>query len=408
MSDNKLALALALEAEHEATEVADTYEGISKALDIDSNLDDAGHATDVAAALENLHFIMENFPEMDVTSMALVQVIGDIAGAGSGGMDGRHFTAAMEAYDGSTNSLTTVENAGGKAEQIIAKIEEIIAYVIAKIKEFIAWVIQKFQNGYKHLKEAAVNLKHIVGRSMDNRSISKMRKRLGLMIELARAIEAFIPICADLSAVRIESADAEFGHNEETIDVSMIRRMENMMGQLETYEKKFPDSYWKGAIKIIPHTERISHNNVLSTSASFAKNYFEVSKGIIASSGDADDETMSKIGHDMVSEIEDVVEAYGRFMSKHGNLSLVTLAENIGEALKKIDATVKRAGLHSMGWRHGERAGGTKVAAFREILAGTNKDISAITKISGFVDSECSSLTKMLNHLKNVDEPVAA
>ena len=403
MTDKNRGLTLALEAEHEAEVVADTYEGLAQVLDIEGSLSDAHQASDVALGLESLSIVLENLKELDGTDLAMIQVIGDIAGASSG-MNGAYFTPAME--DMEDDGVSPED----KSASIMEKIAEIIKYVIEKINKFIAWAMEKFRVGFKNMKEAGANLKGLVGRQMEVRKINKVRERLGGMIEMAKGIEAFIPVVADLAAVRLESSAVDAGHIEEPMPVSIVNKMESLYRQLEAFEKKFGEKTWSGGVEIKAVTERISHNNVLSTEASFSKNYFAVSQSVLGTGADdASDETMGKIGHDLISEIEDVIDLFSRFMGESGTLSLTTLSKSIKVHLEGIRKVISTDEARSLFNRHGQRLGKTKVAVLREVVNGVNKDVSAVVKLSGALDSQCNALSKMLNGLKQVDmEPAAA
>lgn len=398
---NQDTLALALEAEQEAEAVADTYEGLAQVLDIENSLSDAKQASDVAMGLENLNLVLESLKDLDINDVALIQVVGDIAGASSG-LPGSFFTPAMEDME---DGEATAEQ---KSTSIMEKIAEIIKYVIEKISAFIAWAAEKFRRGYRDLKEAASGLKGMVGRKMEMRKIDAMREKIAIMHELAKVIESYIPLVADLAAVRLEASGAEAGHIEETMPVSTINKMDSLYRQLEAFNKKFGEKELRAGVKIEAKVERVSHVNVLATAASFSKNYFEVSQSLLGRTDVSDDTTLSKVGHDLISQIEDVVDEFSRFMSESGTLSLTTLGKSVKTHLGGIQKVIDSDSAGGM-FRHQQRVGKTRVAVLREVVQGLSRDVSSIVKLGGLVDTRCAAMSKQLSAMKNIDmEPAAA
>jgi len=401
MTEKNIALSLALEAEAEADAVANTYEGLAQVLDIENCLTDAKQAEDVAVGLENLSLVLESLKELDATDIALVQVIGDIAGASSG-ISGAVFTPALE-----SSAVMNVEqvSTSDKSQAIIDKIKQMIAYVVEKIKAFIAWAIEKFRNGFKHLKETVSAFKHMVGRSADSRKINSIRKRCASMLELSKAIEQYVPIVADLAETRIAANEAEAGHVEETMDVSVLNKMEAAQRQLLNFEKKFDEKTWHAGVKIGVQTERINHTNTLSSTASFCKNYFVVTQSLIGGGDEPSEENTSKISHDLVSEIEDVVSDYARFLGESGALSLTTLSKSLEQEMKNFKDHLRRHDNDIDLKLTGRKTyGPMKASQMREILGGIIKDITSITKLSSAIDSECTSLNKALARIRDVEE----
>ena len=293
-----------------------------------------------------------------------------------------------------------------KSNAIMEKIHEMISYVIEKINAFIAWAMEKFRNGFKKLKEVANNTHAIVGRAFEQRLIDIVRKRLGGMLQLSKAIDAYIPLVHDLALWRGEISKADAGHVDEGLPHELINHMESMYRSLDAYSKKFGSEIRHAGIQIIPHTERIVHNTALASAASFSKNFFEVKKVLFSlGAEEVTDETMGKIGHDLISQIEDVVDAYARYTGDHGTSSLTTMGKNIKKMLESIQDSMKNDKAN----RYTKRFGKTKMAVLRECVHGISKDIASIVTLSSAIDKECGSLSSLLGSLKNIEmEPATA
>ncbi len=196
MVDINKALAIALESEQETEAVSNTYEGLAQMLDIDTALNDTAHATDVAVGLENLQLVLESIQELDGNDIALVQVIGDIAGASSGGLNGALFTPAMEAVDDGGSS------ASDKAKNIATKITEMIKLIIAKIQQFIEWVISKAKVGLEVLKKAGDRVANQVGQVVNKEKYDALKLLLQSDLKLIASLPDFILVNNAVASLR--------------------------------------------------------------------------------------------------------------------------------------------------------------------------------------------------------------
>lgn len=180
MSKNNLAVSLALEAIAEEEVIQDIrYEAEVKA-DIESTIEEVQAAADTANGLDGLQAVLESYKELDVTGMALFQVVGDIAGAVHG-VDGALFTPGLE--DASTAEIHDYTGSD-KAKAIRENIAKAVETVVEKIKQFIAWIAEKVTAVVKKLLLGTRQLRKLVGKETTSDKINSIKEKLDSASEL--------------------------------------------------------------------------------------------------------------------------------------------------------------------------------------------------------------------------------
>lgn len=115
--------------------VIHTYELQGVVASVESLHDEIVHAGDIVSSVENLALVLEGIQEYSMTDTALVQVVGDVAGA-SCGIDGSHFTPSME-------DQNEGKPLGEKIKAILNQIAAFLRKVYAQIKMYIAHQFSK-------------------------------------------------------------------------------------------------------------------------------------------------------------------------------------------------------------------------------------------------------------------------
>lgn len=396
MSGKINALALALEAEHEAEQVADTYQALATVLGVDEEVSDAAQAGEIATGLEQLQAVLESLQEQDIHDISLTQVIGDLAGAATG-VSGDLFTPAME-------DVEAENDAAERAATLTSRIREIIVAILEKLATLAKWVFAKFRQLVAAMKAGLAKLRQMASKKIDVSRARAIKKRIVMMNDTAKALEDFIPLIAELGDLRIRAAEEPAGYAEEVMDLSMVNEMERCLRSMEAFTKKYGTERYVGNIKFSATTDRLDRQSAQATVLTFSHCYFEVSR--TSNGSEALNEAMD--GEDvgspdaLINELEAVSTSYARFLGDHGALSLPTLIKAME---KKVSAFKTKTGSFSWMKLGAENVGQTAMKILNMSALAIARDVNVLTKVSSFVTIDASALNGMLNAMVNVEEP---
>lgn len=147
--------------------VISTYELQGVVTSIESLHNEIVHANDIATSTEQLALVLEGIMELSITDAALIQVVGDIAGA-SCGVDGSAFTPSMEDAEEGVPL-------GQKIKAILNQIAAFIRKVFAQIKMYIAHQFSKshrIAKKYETLGESIRNYDFTKATEIDMRDVA--------------------------------------------------------------------------------------------------------------------------------------------------------------------------------------------------------------------------------------------
>lgn len=399
MSDKKTALALAMEAEHESEQVADTYQALTTVLDVENQISEAKEAQDVAVGLEALSAVLESIAEQDIHDLSLTQVIGDIAGAATG-VSGELFTPAMEDVEADNDSAE-------RASTLTDRIMEILSKLLEKLSSLAKWIYAQFKKLLAGIKNAAGDLRGLVGRKIAAGKARRLQRKITQMNDTARALEEFIPLMAELAEVRIAIAQEPAGYAEETLDLSWLSRMEKVASSMERFSKKYENDRYVGNIKFAIHEERIDRISAQAAVLTFGGNYFTVSrKSNDSEAVDEADDRLEKatVDNALIRDLDDVVRSYSRFLSEHGSLSLPTLIKAVEQKVTDFKFKAKSGGFAFLKGLSSKEIGTTERKVLNMSVMAMTRDVNALAQVSSYVTVDSNTLNGILNSLVNIDE----
>lgn len=390
MSDINNALAIALESEHEAEAVENTYSGLAQVLDIENSMGDVSHATDVAVGLENLQIVLESIKELDINDVAMIQVIGDIAGASSGGLPGAMFTPAMESVD------DTGASAGEKAKSIGVKIGEMIDTIIEKIRAFIKWMVERLGGGLKALKEAGELLAANVGMAYYKPRYDALKQRLVNDLDFIKSLTEYMKVTDGIVETFMMfgsmkpndfSNDPGFSLNPRYFTL-VNHSVEEMKRFSRAFDRK---EYVCGASYEVDLAE-IAHGSANDLVMSYNRNFIKINdKGY--QRPEYNGEELARLGHDLVSAIEDVHSGFSTLMDSKSKGS-------VAELLNKTHAQMTTLRNREQDMIADSPNNGMAIAnVLSRAVNGIRFNVSMIAKISTIVDREISSLASEYKNL---------
>lgn len=390
MSDINKVLAIALESEQEAEAVSNTYEGLAQVLDIDNSLADVKHATDVATGLENLQAVLESIQELDAGDIAMVQIIGDIAGASSGGLSGALFTPAMEAVDDGDSS------AKDKAASIAAKIGEMIKLIIEKIKQFVNWVVTRAMASLEGLQKSGARLASLVGQTVDKSKYDALKQLLQSDLKLIASLPEFLSTVGEIALARTVFAELnidEFGQDKQ-LDKRIVV-MQNAQHQVARFGEKYNHVKFLTGIGYQVLTEKIDDTDVSVASYRLLHNVVSVHREKNVDAAQAGEGAV-RIGHDLVSAIEDVYNGFAKFQDASKSDTIPSQIRNISKLVQSVgtryDALLSEAMNKSVN-------SNSINAVISRTLSGLRTDLQALTTMSYAIAAEQHVLSARYNEL---------
>lgn len=363
-------------------------------LDIEKGIADVNHANDVSMGLESLQAVMESIGELDISDISMIQVIGDIAGASSGGLSGHLFTPAMEATDDGGSS------AGDKAKNISAKISEMIKMIMAKIKQFVEWLVARGQADFKVLQTAGARVANVVGQQVDKNKYDALKQLLQSDMKLIESLPEFLQLVNALATTRTIFANMKIGefNQDQPLDDRYVRLLNAAHTQLGNFGTKYNHAKFLTGISYQVLNETVDATNVSMASYGFSHNVVSVHRADRVTPAEAG-QTQVRIGHDLVSAIEDVYNGFVKFQnpadanSIGGQIrALGKLTQTMGNAFDTRIAEAERQGNNVQAVH----------AVMGRVLSGIRSDLGALTTMSYAIAAEQHVLAARYNEISKL------
>jgi hypothetical protein len=163
--------------------VMHAYELEGVVTSVESLHDEIVHAGDIVSSIENLSLVLEGIQEYSMTTAALVQVVGDVAGA-SCGVEGSHFTPSMEAEEEGVPL-------GQKIKAILNQIAAWLRKIYAQIKMYIAHQFSKSHRIAKSYESLGEKIKAYDFTRAEEIEMRDLPGAKGGLVGLARALAPF-------------------------------------------------------------------------------------------------------------------------------------------------------------------------------------------------------------------------
>lgn len=321
------ALSLALEAEHEAEQVHDTYQSLADVLDIEKGLSEVDQANDISEGLESLQIVLESLSELDATDVALIQVLGDIAGA-TAGVSGVFFTPAMEDMNDDGPS------AGDKAKAISARVHEMLKKLYERLVQFAKYIQAKVNEAMSGINGMVEDARAMVGKKISAKRATALKRKLDDMKAFAAALDEYAPIMSWLTTSRQTAVETFLKQGKLVPAVSSD--IERIYKRLSAFKTKYGAEDYPSSVKFIVETHDVHDITDGGVIQGFLKASISVRKGTLPVSESPVGEQDVEITPDFGREAEDVIKKMRLFTMNSGASSLREISHDVTRAIHRL------------------------------------------------------------------------